>query len=232
MSALSVTLVTPTYNERENIPLLVEEIFSALDPEKDIDLELVVVDDNSPDGTGEVAESLTDRYPLRVIHRAGKQGLGSAVMEGWRSSHRDLIGVMDADLSHDPVILAKLIRNLEHVDISIGSRYDPESRVEKWPWYRKVISQSGVFLAKQLTGVQDPLAGFFFLHRRVIDGVELTSSGYKILLEILVKGRWDKYSETPFIFRNREYSSSKLNVKEYYLFLKQLYVFSILKLRG
>lgn len=232
MASLSVSLVTPTYNERENIPLLVEEIFAALEPEPDIDLELIVVDDNSPDGTGEVAESLTDRYPVRVIHRAGKLGLGSAVMEGWRSSDRDLIGVMDADLSHDPVILTKLIRSLETVDIAIGSRYDPESRVEKWPWYRKVLSQSGVFLAKQLTGVQDPLAGFFFLHRRVIEDVELTSPGYKILLEILVKGKWSGYSEVPFIFRNREFSSSKLNMKEYYLFLKQLYVFSILNLRG
>ena len=232
--SLSVSLVIPTYNERENIPLLVEEIFTALEPETDIDLdlELIVVDDNSPDGTGEIAEALTEKYPVRVIHRAGKLGLGSAVMEGWLSSDRDLIGVMDADLSHDPVILASLIRSLERVDIAIGSRYDPESRVEKWPWYRKVISQSGVFLAKQLTGVQDPLAGFFFLHRRVIDGVELTSPGYKILLEILVKGNWSSYSETPFIFRNREFSSSKLNVKEYYLFLKQLYVFSILNLRG
>lgn len=230
--ALSVSLVTPTYNERENVPLLAEEIFNALAPETDIDLELIVVDDNSPDGTGEVAESLTGKYPIRVIHRAGKLGLGSAVMEGWQSSDRDLIGVMDADLSHDPVILAKLIRSLETVDIAIGSRYDPESKVEKWPWYRKVISQSGVFLARALTGVQDPLAGFFFLHRRVIEGVELTSPGYKILLEILVKGSWNSYTEVPFIFRNREFSSSKLNAKEYYLFLKQLYVFSILKLRG
>ena len=232
MSSFSVSLVTPTYNERENIPLLVEEIFAALELESDIDLELIIVDDNSPDGTGDIAESLTERYPVRVIHRAGKLGLGSAVMEGWLSSNRDLIGVMDADLSHDPVILAKLIRSLSENDIAIGSRYDPESRVEKWPWYRKVISQSGVFLAKRLTGVQDPLAGYFFLHRRVIEGVELTSPGYKILLEILVKGKWDRYSEVPFIFRNREFSSSKLNMKEYCLFLKQLYVFSILKYRS
>ena len=232
MAALSVSLVTPTYNERENIPLLEEEVFAALKPETDIDLELIVVDDNSPDGTGEVAESLTDRYPIRVIHRAGKLGLGSAVMEGWQSSDRDLVGVMDADMSHDPVILARLIRSLETVDIAIGSRYDPGSRVEKWPWYRKVISQSGVFLAKQLTGVQDPLAGFFFLHRRVIEGMELTSPGYKILLEILIKGNWQGYTEIPFVFRNREFSSSKLNIKEYYLFLKQLYVFSILNLKG
>ena len=232
MAALSVSLVTPTYNERENIPLLAEEVFAALKPETDIDLELIVVDDNSPDGTGEVAESLTDRYPIRVIHRAGKLGLGSAVMEGWQSSDRDLVGVMDADMSHDPVILARLIRSLETVDIAIGSRYGPGSRVEKWPWYRKVISQSGVFLAKQLTGVQDPLAGFFFLHRRVIEGMELTSPGYKILLEILIKGNWQGYTEIPFVFRNREFSSSKLNIKEYYLFLKQLYVFSILNLKG
>lgn len=230
-NSLRVSLITPTYNERENIPLLVEEIFGVMSAHPDIDLELIVVDDNSPDGTGDVAESLTQQYPIQVVHRAGKLGLGSAVMAGFARSDRDLLGVIDADLSHDPVILPELIRGLKTHDVMIGSRYNPESRVEKWPWYRKVISQTGVFFARQLTGVQDPLAGYFFLHRSVIDDLRLTSPGYKILLEILVKGQYAGFKEVPFIFRNREFSSSKLNWTEYYLFAKQLLTFWLFKQR-
>ena len=97
--------------------------------------------------------------------------------------------------------------------------------------YRKWISQVGVFMARRLTGVQDPLSGYFFLHRRVLNDLDLTSDGYKILLEILVKGSYSGYFEVPFVFRNRQFSSSKLNMKEYYLFSKQLLVFSLHKLR-
>jgi len=228
-SKLSVSLITPTYNERENIPMLAEEIFGVLADYPEIDLELIVVDDNSPDGTGDAAESLKDQYPLQVIHRAGKMGLGSAVMAGFALSQRDLLGVIDADLSHDPSVLPELILGLRKHDLAIGSRFDPESRVEKWAWYRKLLSQTGVFLARKLTGVQDPLAGYFFLHRRVIDGMGLTSPGYKILLEILVKGEYASFMEVPFVFRNRQYSSSKLNWTEYYLFAKQLLLFGLLR---
>jgi dolichol-phosphate mannosyltransferase len=232
MSKLSISLITPTYNECENIALLAEEIFGVLKDHPDIDLELIVVDDNSPDGTGEVAESLKDRYPVQVVHREGKLGLGSAVMAGFERAGRDLLGVIDADLSHDPIVLPQLIYGLRDHDLAIGSRFDADSRVEKWAWYRKLLSQTGVFFARQLTGVQDPLAGYFFLHRRVIDGLSLTSPGYKILLEILVKGQYTSFMEVPFVFRNRQFSSSKLNWTEYYLFAKQLLTFWFLKKRG
>ncbi len=222
-----VSLITPTYNERENIPLLAEEIFAVVRAYPDIDLELIVVDDNSPDGTGDVAEQLRDRYPVKVVHRAGRLGLGSAVLEGFKASDRPLLGVMDADLSHDPAVLPALITHLAKHDIAIGSRYLLDSRVEKWPWYRKLISQTGVFFARLLTGVQDPLTGYFFLHRPVVDGLSLTSPGFKILLEILVKGAYASVIEIPFIFRDREYSSSKLNVKEHLLFAKQLLAFAL-----
>ncbi len=226
-NTLRISLITPTYNERENISLLVEEIFDVLKDHPDIDLELIVVDDNSPDGTGEVAESLVNRYPVQVVHRAGKLGLGSAVMAGFERAERDLLGVMDADLSHDPIVLPQLIYGLRNHDLAIGSRFDSESHVEQWAWYRRIISQLGVFFARQLTGVQDPLSGYFFLHRRALKDLVLTSPGYKILLEILVKGHYKSFMEVPFVFRNRQYSSSKLNWTEYYLFMKQLLTFYI-----
>ena len=229
-SPISISLITPTYNERENIALLAKEVFSVLDGNTEIDLELIIVDDNSPDGTGDIAEELCEKFPVKVVHRSGKLGLGSAVMEGFKKSDREYLGVIDADLSHDPIVLPDLIMGLRDFDLTIGSRYDADSKVEKWPWYRKLISQTGVFLAQKLTGVQDPLAGYFFLRREVLGNMTLTSPGYKILLEILVKGDYRNFLEVPFVFRNRQFSSSKLNVKEYYLFSKQLMLFSLRKL--
>jgi len=227
---LRVSLITPTYNERENVPILAEEIFSVIATEPGIDMELIIVDDNSPDGTGEVAEGLKDNYPLQVVHRAGKLGLGSAVMEGFALSEREYIGVIDADLSHDPSILPQLIHGLREYDITIGSRFGETSKVEKWALHRRLTSLAGVGFARLLTGVEDPLSGYFFLHRSGLGDLKLTSSGYKILLEILVKGQIKTHMSVPFIFRNRQFSQSKLNTKEYVLFAKQLLYFTVHKL--
>jgi len=229
---LQVSLVTPTYNERENIALLAAEIFQVVQAEDDIDLELIVVDDNSPDGTGQAAEELVGQYPVQVIHRAGKLGLGSAVMEGFGLSQRPYLGVIDADLSHDPAILPRLIHGLRDCDLTMGSRFGATSHVEKWAWHRKLISQVGVGLARVLTGAEDPLSGYFFLRREVLGELGLTSAGYKILLEILMKGRYDQTLSVPFVFRNRQFSSSKLNWREHLLFLKQILFFSLRKLTG
>jgi len=223
---MQVSIVTPTYNERQNLPKLAEELFGIIAKYPDIDLELIIVDDNSPDGTGEVAEQLAQSFPIKVIHRKGKMGLGSAVMEGFALSKRDYLGVMDGDLSHDPIIIPEMIASLKENDIVIGSRFNAESTVDDWQIVRKLTSQMGVWLARRLTKVSDPLAGYFFLHRSVLEGVSLTSPGYKILLEILVKGKYSKVKEIPFRFRAREFSASKLNSQEYFLFIKQLLIFS------
>ncbi len=227
---IEISLVTPTYNERENLPLLAAEIFEVLASEPGIDLELIVVDDNSPDGTGAVAEELKADYPVQVVHRAGKLGLGSAVLEGWALSDRPYLGVIDADLSHDPAILPELIHSLHEVDLAMGSRFGETSKVEKWAWHRKLISQVGVGSARLITGAEDPLSGYFFLRREVIEDFALTSTGYKILLEILVKGRYEKHRSIPFVFRNRQFSSSKLNLREHLLFAMQILYFSCYKL--
>lgn len=229
---LSVSLITPTYNEKENISLLADEIFQTLDGIEDIDLELIVVDDNSPDGTGEAAEKLKEKYPVQVIHRAGKLGLGSAVMEGFALSERPYIGVMDADLSHDPVVLPQLIHGLRDFDLTIGSRFGETSLVEEWAWHRKLVSLVGVAMGRVLTGVEDPLTGFFFVRRRSLEGLSLTSSGFKILLEILCKGRCRNHLSIPIVFRNREFSRSKLNWREHVLFMKQIVFFALRKLAG
>lgn len=220
-----ISLIVPTYNEAKNLPLFFEEIWDLLDHAR-FDLEFIVVDDNSPDGTGDVAEGLSGRYPVRVIRRAGKLGLGSAVIAGFRASDREYVGVMDADLSHDPKILNDLLGSLGENDIAIGSRFVTGSEVEDWQLHRRLISYAGVFLARLLTGVRDPLTGYFFLRRKVIEGIPLDTVGYKILLEILVKGNYARFTELPFTFRIRKYSSSKLNWKEHFFFLRQIIAYS------
>lgn len=222
---LSVSIIIPTYNEAQNIPSLIEELFASLNREQ-IDAEVIIVDDNSPDGTGKVAEEMSQRYPVTIIHRSGKLGLGSAVIKGFKASERPLVGVMDADLSHDPSILNSLINSLRNNDIAIGSRFEPESTVENWLWWRKIISQIGIILARLLTRVHDPLSGYFFLRKEVISGLDLETTGYKILLEILVKGYYANVKQIPFRFRIRQHSTSKLSSKEYWLFGKQLLTYA------
>lgn len=226
---ISLSIIIPTYNEAKNLPLLVEEIFSSIDRET-TDLELIVVDDGSPDGTGDVADELATRYPMKVIHRSGKLGLGSAVRAGFAASTRPIIGVMDADLSHDPAILPQLIAALGSSDVAMGSRFESGSTVEAWQRWRKTLSQVGVALARMLTGVRDPLSGYFLMKRSVIDRATLTATGYKILFEILVKGTYETVKEFPFTFRMRRYSSSKLNTKEYVLFLSQIAQYALYRL--
>lgn len=228
-SMLIASLIIPTYNEAKNLPLLLEELFGQIDT-KMVDLEVIIVDDNSPDGTGEVAERLARVYPIKVLHRAGKLGLGSAVIAGFQASDRPYLGVMDADLSHDPSILNDLIVSLQTYGITIGSRFILGSHVENWQWWRKLVSSVGVFLTRLLTGVKDPLSGYFFIRRDVIKGVKLTTVGYKLLFEILVKGACASVKEIPFQFRMRQFSTSKLNSREYWLFFKQIIKYSFFRL--
>lgn len=224
----NVSLIIPTYNEAKNIPFLIEEIFAVADKSK-INLEFIIVDDNSPDGTGKIAEGLADKYPIRVIHRAGKLGLGTAVAEGFRLSDREYVGAMDGDMSHNPDILNQMIASLIDNDIVMGSRFKEGSKVENWGLHRRIISGTGVFMARILTGVKDPLSGYFFMKKEVINGVNLKTKGYKILLEILVKGKYKRVKEFPYTFRMRKYSMSKLNTKEFLLFLGQIVNYSFYK---
>jgi dolichol-phosphate mannosyltransferase len=227
----SLSIIVPTYNEYKNIPILVAEIFQTIAPYPHLDVEVIIVDDNSPDGTGAVADEMAKKFPVQVIHRSGKSGLGSAVMAGFERSKRDIVGVMDGDLSHDPAVLPDMISQLTHCDIVIGSRFDPVSEMQgKWPFFRKWTSHIGVFLARRIANVSDPLSGYFFAKRSVVENVTLTSPGYKILFEILVKGKYSRCCEVPFIFRERKFSASKLDLNEYLLFFKQILFLGFKKL--
>jgi len=220
------SLIVPTYNERENLPILVKKIHETLS--NYCDYEIIVVDDNSPDQTWKIAEELSKQYPIKVIRRKGKLDLSSAVAEGFKHANGKILGVIDADLQHPPEILPTLIEEIKNgKDIAVASRYTKGGKIEGWGLTRKIVSKGARFLAKilvpQARVVKDPLSGYFVLKREVIEGIELKPVGYKILLEILAKGKYEEAAEIPMTFGTRNNGKSKLTLKEYINFIKHLY---------
>lgn len=219
-----LSIVVPTYNEVESLPFLAERIHSCL---SDIDYEVIVVDDNSPDGTGALAEELAQDKPIKVVHRAGKLGLASAVIDGFEQSSGEILGVIDADLQHPPENIPVLLNGMGDADIVIGSRYVDGGGVEDWTFVREFISRGAKiapqFLFAKIRTVKDPLSGFFLFRRKVIDGVTLNPIGYKILLEILVKGNHNGVAEVPYVFQGRERGTSTFNSTEQINYLKHLW---------
>jgi dolichol-phosphate mannosyltransferase len=221
----AVSIVVPTYNEAAGLEQLVVKIFDALrGAGMENDVELIIVDDNSPDGTGPVADELAKRYPLRVLHRSGKLGLASAVIDGFKLTRAPILGVMDADLSHPPSAVPKLITAIrDHgVDLAIGSRYVPGGGMEDWPWTRQFVSWFANVLARPVTSVRDATSGFLLFRREVIEGVKLNPIGFKIGLEVIARGKYKQYEEVPYIFTDRKLGKSKFGSKQVREYLQQL----------
>jgi len=218
-----LSIIVPTYNERDNIAELSRRIFSALE-KAGIHGELIIIDDGSPDGTGDYAESLKGTYNIKVIQRGKKLGLASAVIEGFNTASYDVLAVMDADLSHPPEVLPVMFDSIKsgQAQFVIGSRLVPGGGSTAWPWYRRFVSWVARIIARPLTPVRDSTSGFFMLKRSVIDGVELNTLGFKICLEILAKGKYDRAAEIPIIFVERGKGRSKLGPGEVLEYLKQL----------
>lgn len=213
-----ISVVVPTYNEAKNIKKLVEGISKAYENSR-----IIIVDDNSPDKTWEIARKLSKKFNIKVIRRVNERGLGSAVIEGFKHAKTRIIGVMDADLSHPPGKIPELVAALSDADLAVGSRLVKGGGVEDWPWYRKLVSVIATSMARPLTKVKDPMSGFFFFDRKIIKDCRLDTKGYKILLEILVKADYKKAVEVPYIFRNRESGKSKLCLKEYLRYAKGIF---------
>jgi len=222
---MKVSIIIPTYNERDNLEELFRRISAAL---KGHDYEIVVVDDDSPDRTWEFAEELSKEYPVRVIRRTKEKGLSSAVIRGFEEASGDVFVVMDADLQHPPEKIPDLLEAIEGgADIAIGSRYVKGGKVENWYWYRKLISRGAIMIGRialpKIRHVKDPVSGFFALRREVVEGAELNPVGFKILMEILVKGRYDRVEEVPFTFGLRNAGESKLGTGTILSYLRHLY---------
>jgi len=228
----SISIIIPTYNERENIADLVERIHHALSPR---DYEVVFVDDNSQDGTAELIVSLSGQYPLRVIVRREERGLATAVIHGIEHSDGQTVVVMDADLQHPPEVIADLLGTIESgADIVIASRYVKGGGMKEWGLVRKIISKVAIVLAHLLLPatrpVKDPMAGFFAFRREALGEARLSPRGYKILLEIMIEGKFKHIAEVPYIFENRRGGESKLNAKQQIEYLKHL--FSLMRRTG
>ncbi len=214
-------LVIPTLNEAGNIPTLVTRLRETLDPLA-IAYELIVVDDDSQDNTAEVVRELarTDAR-IRLFVRQGQRGLSGAVAHGWKQTNADLLGVIDADLQHPPEILPKLLEAIANGnDIAIASRYATNSNdsVSEWSRLRQLISRAGTWVTaplqkRQGIRVKDPLSGFFVVRRESIEGIDIQPQGFKILLELLIKGRLRKAAEIPFHFGTRHAGKSKADLR-------------------
>ena len=232
MTSTTLSIIIPTYNERDNIKTLVEQLHKALTGQK---YEILFIDDNSRDGTAEAASAMAPTYPVRVIVRTNERGLASAVVHGFNNSSSNIIAVMDADLQHPPRVIADLLKSIESgADVAIGSRYVKGGGCEGWSLTRRIISKGAIFLSHLLLprtrGINDPMSGLFMLRRPVIEGADLKPTGYKILLEILIAGRFDRVAEVPYGFKVREKGESKLSSKTQIDYLKHLY--SLMKRSG
>jgi dolichol-phosphate mannosyltransferase len=231
--AFDVSIIIPTYNEKENVAIILPEIFRVMKA-NGIKGEVIIVDDNSPDGTANVVEEIKKSYDIKLLRRPGKLGLSSAVLDGIKQAEGWIIGVMDADLSHPPDVIPDMIKPImeKRSDITVGSRYVKDGGVENWPLKRKIISNGAKLLARPMIGLKDPLSGFFFFRRSIIDNRQLSPKGYKIGLEIFIKSGTEKIAEIPYKFYDRKYGRSKLDWKqnvEYLLHLSKLYWYWIIK---
>ncbi len=218
-----LSIVVPTYNERDRLGDLVAAVFAAY-ASANLNAELIIVDDNSPDGTGALADDLAKTHRLQVIHRSGKLGLGTAVVAGFAAARAPIVGVIDADLSHPPTLLPKMlaIMQRESADVVIGSRYIPGGGTRNWPFGRLVLSRLACVLARRLTPVRDATSGFFLIRRDLARGVRISAGGFKICLELLVRGRPASVVEVPYVFEGRTAGESKMNLKEATGYLEQL----------
>jgi len=226
-----VSIIIPTYNESENIIQVLKSIGEHL-PEG-IVAETIVVDDNSPDGTGKVVEDYINDirnqsgYDIKIIHRKTKSGLSSAILDGIQHSSGETVVVMDSDFSHPPKIIPQFIEEVKtsKYDIVIASRYTEGGEVSGWSTKRKLISKTATGIAKAGLGVNesDPMSGFFAFNRNILEGIKFDAIGYKMLLEILVKTKGAKVKEIPYTFTNRTRGSSKLDSSTMFDYVKSVW---------
>lgn len=226
---MKLTLVIPTYNERDNIALAVKRAHAALSG-AGWAFEVIVVDDDSPDGTGAAVEAMQAEFSnLRLIRRRDARGLATAVLRGWQEARGGILAVMDGDLQHPPEMLAALVEALDRdgVDIAVASRHVRGGGVSEWSLIRRGVSWVATLAATwvlpgTLATIRDPMSGFFALRREVIDGCRMEPKGYKILLEVLARGNYHTVAEVPYVFVERKHGGSKLGPRQYVEFVAHL----------
>jgi len=226
-----LALVIPTLCEAENIGGLLDHVRRVLDPLK-INYEIVVVDDDSSDGTGAVVSAISAQDGrVRLLVRKGQRGLSGAILYGWKNTDADVLGVMDADLQHPPELLPQLVAAIgSGRDVAIGSRYTPGGETGSWNPARKLLSAAAVWvtwpLQKRRVRAKDPMSGFFLVRRHSVEKIDFMPTGFKLLLEVLVRGQIESIEEVPFAFGLRYRGASKANFRvgwDYARLLARLY---------
>ncbi len=227
-SKAKLSIIVPTYNESQNIVRMLDSIAETLSPYKGS--EIIVVDDNSPDGTAEMAKShakiisTKKKIRIEIISRNGKLGLSSAIIKGVQYASGDFLVIMDSDFSHPPQVIPSIIQALQdsNYDIVIASRYVKGGSIIGWPFKRRLMSKGATKIAQYGLGidVKDPVSGFFAFRRDIISGLKFDAIGYKMLLEILVKTKGARVKEIPYTFTNRRIGASKLDANVMFDYLR------------
>jgi dolichol-phosphate mannosyltransferase len=229
---MQLSVITPTFNEADNIPRLVEGLKAALDG---IDYEILIVDDDSPDRTWAIAEALAFNDPrIRVLRRMRNPGLTPAVIDGFQAANGDALACIDADLQHDPKILPRMFKEVSNgCDVAVGSRYVEGGDADQWNLIRRLESWVATKIAQTFLGVKlkDPMSGYFMLKREDFASIrpQLSGNGFKILLEILAKLRFSVVREIPYSFRPRIAGYSKYSGKVIIEYVAQVWRLSSLK---
>ena len=220
---MQLSIVIPTYNERENIPLVLDGIREEIDGIWEF--EVIVVDDNSPDGTGDLVKIIAaNDSRVRLLQRESKKGLGSAVLDGFRIAQGRYLVMMDGDGSHRPKDVKTLVGALQESDIVVGSRYVSGGGSPGFPIQRKIVSLVASLIGRFITGlpIRDITSGFAGFRREVVEPLLpfLKPKGFKLLLEILSKSRWSEVAEVPIIFAARRTGKSKFSPNEIIQYLR------------
>jgi len=226
---IQLSLVIPTYNEARNLPELLSRLTSVLDACLPGRYEMIVVDDDSPDQTWALALRLADLHPaLRVIRRRGEKGLSTAVVRGWQAARGEVLAVIDADLQHPPEVVERLWAEIaKGADLAAASRRAEGGGVNDWSVIRRALSRGaqllGLCMLPGVVGrVSDPMSGYFMVRRSAIEGTALNPLGYKILIEVIARGRIRRIAEVGYVFRERAAGESKVTARLYLEYLRHL----------
>ncbi len=226
---IELSLILPAYNEAKNIQSALQTVSGVLREVANLRFEIIVVDDNSPDGTAQLALDAVSSLPeVRVMCRIAESGLATAVIRGWQAARGEILAVMDADLQHPPEVLAQLVVAIRNgADLAVASRHVDDGGVGTWNLFRRLISRTaqaiGLVILPEVVGrLSDPMSGYFMLKRSVIAGKALNPTGYKILIEVLARGSVGKISEIGYVFRERQEGQSKVSTTIYLQYLQHL----------